>query len=76
MIALRVLIALVIFILIILNTIYPAFKKDLPLFWMFRKNKFYRKYRNDFREIQDIKDEQEVINKLNNLKRTLTDEKE
>ena len=61
----RIGIGVVILILALLNTVYPAFfRPDLPLFWMFRGGKIRKKYKEDFQRLQEKETENRLIDEL------------
>lgn len=64
-ILLRIGIGVLIFVIIILNTVYPAFRNDLPLFWMFRGRKYYKRYRREFEMVEEAENESRVLDELN-----------
>lgn len=60
----RIGIGLIFFIVLIANTIYPAFRDDLPLFWMFRGRKARQKYKEHLEKVKELEAEKHVIREL------------
>lgn len=64
MLIVRICIGIMIFLFIFMNTIYPAFRKDLPLFWMFRGRKIRDKYKDDLNRIQEQEMEKHIVSEI------------
>ena len=63
-IVVRLILLIIFLVVVILNTIYPAFRKDLPLFWMFRGRKIRGKYKEQFEQLETNEHEQRLVEEL------------